>query len=190
MIDSTALDDPALLERARLPGRDGAEAFRMIFERHAPAVRRFAGGVLRDGPAADEATQETFVRAHAKLAALRDGTRLRAWLLGIARIVMLDARAQTRRELATGDPLAGEVDLGAGPEALLLDAEAEKVIADQLATLSGGRREAVILRLDQQLAYDEIALAMGWTLQKVKNEIHRARLQIRAALLAYLEGRS
>jgi len=31
---------------------------------------------------------------------------------------------------------------------------------------------------------------MGWTLQKVKNEIHRARLQLREQLLPYLEGRS
>ena len=190
MTDSTALDDPALLERARLPGRDGAEAFRMIFERHAPAVRRFAGGVLRDGPAADETTQETFVRAHAKLAVLRDGARLRSWLLGIARIVMLDAQAQSRREVVTDAPLGEAAAAGADPEAMVLDAEADKVIAAQLATLSGDRRAAVILRVDQHLGYDEIAETMGWSRQKVKNEIHRARLQIRAALLAYLEGRT
>ena len=35
----------------------------MIFHRHAPSVRRFVGDLLRDDAAADEATQETFVRA-------------------------------------------------------------------------------------------------------------------------------
>jgi RNA polymerase sigma-70 factor (ECF subfamily) len=183
------LDDPALLDRARGPGRSGAEAFRMIFERHAPAVRRFAGGVLRDGPAADEATQETFVRAHARLSSVRDGTRLRGWLLGIARIVMLDAQALQQREVASSTPIGGDVAGGGDPELTLLSAEADEVLAAQLAALSAERRAAVILRLDQHLSYDEIAQAMGWPLQKVKNEIHRARLQIRAALLAYLEDK-
>jgi RNA polymerase sigma-70 factor (ECF subfamily) len=185
--DSTALDDPALLALAR--GGD-AEAFGMIFQRHAPAVRRFAGGVLRDGAAADEATQETFVRAHAKLSALRDGARLRGWLLGIARIVMLDARSQERREVPSADPLGADASAEeeASPERLFLSAEADAVLAAELAKLSRERRAAVILRVDQHLSYGEIAEAMGWPLQKVKNEIHRARLEIRAALLAYLKG--
>jgi len=34
----------------------------------------------------------------------------------------------------------------------------------------------------------KIAAAMGWSLQKVKNEIHRARLQLRARLAGYLRG--
>jgi RNA polymerase sigma-70 factor (ECF subfamily) len=44
------------------------------------------------------------------------------------------------------------------------------------------------MRIDHDLGYGEIAEAMGWTLQKVKNEIHRARLQLRARLATYLEG--
>jgi DNA-directed RNA polymerase specialized sigma24 family protein len=42
------------------------------------------------------------------------------------------------------------------------------------------------MRLDHDLDYPEIAQAMGWALHKVKNEIHRARIGIRAALLEYL----
>ena len=40
-----------MVERARA---GESEAFRVIFERHAPAVRRFLGDLLRDAPAADE----------------------------------------------------------------------------------------------------------------------------------------
>ena len=49
-------------------------------------------------------------------------------------------------------------------------------------------RAALVLRIDHGLAYEEIASLMGWSLQKVKNEIHRARLQLRASLAGYLEG--
>src|SRR4029079_1637072 len=44
------------------------------------------------------------------------------------------------------------------------------------------RRAALLLRIDQDLDYPEIAEVMGWALHKVKNEIHRARIAIRSAL--------
>jgi RNA polymerase sigma-70 factor (ECF subfamily) len=56
-----------------------------------------------------------------------------------------------------------------------------------LADLSEDRRAALLMRIDHGLGYGEIAAAMGWTLQKVKNEIHRARLQLRASLAGYLQ---
>ncbi len=82
-----------LVERARA-GDD--KAFRAIFDRHAPAVRRFLYDLLRDRDSADEATQETFVRAHGRLAALRDEDKLVAWLFGIARHVYHEARRARR----------------------------------------------------------------------------------------------
>src|SRR3954466_10218507 len=79
----------ALLRRAR--AGDPA-AFRSLFEQHSPAVWRFLRDLFRDEAAADEATQETFVRAHGRLGALRDEARLASWLLGIARHVWLESR--------------------------------------------------------------------------------------------------
>ncbi len=171
-----------------------AEAFRVIFESHAPAVRRFLADVFRDASRADEGTQETFVRAHARLGSLRDGEKLLGWLLGIARMVSLEHLRSARRERPSlaaeseGDA-AVRVDRAPTPEAALLSREAEGVLDGALATLEADRRAALLLRLDHGLPYGEIAEAMGWTLQKVKNEIHRARLQLRAELSGYLEAR-
>ena len=50
------------------------------------------------------------------------------------------------------------------------------------------RKSALLLRLDHGLAYEDIAEVMGWSVAKVKNEIHRARLQLRAQLARYLGG--
>ena len=36
--------------------------------------------------------------------------------------------------------------------------------------------------------YEDIAPVMGWTLAKVKNEVHRARLELRTSLAGYLGG--
>ncbi|HUJ25392.1 MAG TPA: sigma-70 family RNA polymerase sigma factor [Myxococcales bacterium] len=157
----------------------------MLFERHAPAVRRFAGNLVRDPHDAGDVTQETFARAHGRLARLNDDARFRSWVLGIARIVALDLIGERRREQPPA--VTGQVvELDATPEAALLDGEAEKVLFEEMERLSADRRAVLLLRLDQELGYGEIAESMGWTLQKVKNEIHRARRQMRDGILRYL----
>lgn len=184
-----SLPEEALVDRAR--GGEG-DAFKMLFERHVSAVRRFLRDVLRDPAAADEATQETFVRAHSLLSKLEQRARVKAWLLGIARNVAFEHRRARRDEVELED---GEAPIEAvipspDPERLLLDRELEKHFDDALGRLSSHRRAALVLRLDHGLAYEEIAALMGWTLPTVKNEIHRARLKLREALLPHLGGRS
>jgi RNA polymerase sigma-70 factor, ECF subfamily len=180
-----SVDDAGLLTRAR--AGDGA-AFHAIFLRHGPSVRRFLGVLLRDETESDEATQETFVRAHQALGSLREPERLGKWLLGIARIVWLDHCGRQRR--LARYPLHLQEDAPApAADGRAMDAEASKVLAAALGKLSPERQAAVALRLDQGLGYNEIAEALGWPLHKVKNELHRARLAIRGELLDYLEGR-
>jgi RNA polymerase sigma-70 factor (ECF subfamily) len=181
--------DEEVLSRAQA---GDAEAFRVIFDREAPGVRRFLGDLLRDDGAADEGTQETFVRAHQRLCTLEQAAKLQGWLFGIARMVFLEHLRRKRRDgppaRAEEEPL--QIDRAPTPEAALLAAEADQVLDCALAGLTEERRAALLLRLDHGLGYGEIASAMGWTLQKVKNEIHRARLQLRAMLVGYLEGMS
>jgi RNA polymerase sigma-70 factor (ECF subfamily) len=184
-------DNANLLARAK----DGdAEAFRVIFHRQAPGVRRFLGDLLRDDAAADEGTQETFVRAHQRLATLEQPAALTGWLLGIARMVFFEHLRKKRRDghaqAPEEDGPSLQVDLAPNPEALLLKGEADRMLSGALDSLEGDRRAALLMRIDHDLPYGEIATAMGWPLQKVKNEIHRARLQLRERLQPYLEGRS
>ncbi|WP_233262150.1 RNA polymerase sigma factor [Vitiosangium sp. GDMCC 1.1324] len=172
-----------LLARAR---KGDPAAFRALFEQHSPAVWRFLRDLFRDDAAADEATQETFVRAHGKLGALRDDARLSSWLLGIARHVYLESRRTrgTHLDIASeeSEPLLAEALPSPTPEDLLLDRELEGLLAEALGELREERRSALLLRIDHGLAYEDIAQVMGWSLPKVKNEIHRARLQLRERL--------
>jgi len=68
-----------------------------------------------------------------------------------------------------------------------LESDRIRMLDGALADLDHERRSALLMRIDHGLGYGEIAEAMGWSLQKVKNEIHRARLQLRARLAGYLE---
>lgn len=176
-----------LLTRAR---RGDPAAFRGLFERHAPAVWRFLRDLFQDESAADEATQETFVRAHGRLGVLRDEARLSSWLLGIARHIYLESRRARGTHLditsEASEPLLEAARPSSTPEELLLDRELEGLLAEALGELREERRSALLLRIDHGLAYEDIAQVMGWSLPKVKNEIHRARLQLRERLAGHV----
>lgn len=168
-----------LIGRAR--GGDPA-AFRQIIERYGPAVHRLLVRLLGDRVSADESAQETFVRAHARILTLRDEDRLLPWLLGIARRVSLEQHRARRRTTSLDEVTHSTLDAVRTPESLLLTREAQEQVAAAIAELPAERRTALLLRVEQGLGYDAIAEALGWSLSKVKNEIHRARLELRAAI--------
>lgn len=178
---------------ARAVAGDGA-AFRKIFDSHVDRVRRFIRDILHSSEAVDEATQETFVRAHARLSTLKEPSKLTSWLLGIARLVALERLRSMKKERlhdafdeARDDspPLIGDCP---SPRAQLLTAEADQHLNRALGTLPALRRQALLLRIDHRLGYEEIASVMEWPVSKVKNEIHRGRLELRKLLVTYTKG--
>ncbi|MFL5321722.1 MAG: RNA polymerase sigma factor [Myxococcaceae bacterium] len=183
-VSAARLDDRTLLLRAR----DGdADAFRHVFDRHAPNVHRFLADLLGDSPAADEATQETFVRAYQKLHALKDEERLASWLYGIARHITLEHRRNRLRHPESSLDAAHEdapeaLHTGDNPESLLLSRESGELLNGALQKLPEDRRTVLLLRADHGLSYADIASLMDWSLAKTKVEIHRARGQLRTFL--------
>lgn len=178
--------DQLLIDRVRA---GDAAAFREVFRANAPAVRRFVRNLVGEDPPADEATQECFVRAHAALVGGAEVQRLLPWLLGVARNVVRE-----QRRLAKGRPLVAldgpELELRAStapdPERVLLGREADAALSRALEELADDRREALVLRVDQGLSYEDVAAVLGWNVARVKNEIHRARTQLRASLVEKL----
>lgn len=158
---------------------------RALFDAHAGAVRRFLGDLLRDAAASDEATQETFVRAHARLGTLADPARARAWLLGIARLVFLE-ELRRRRTRPVLEVVVDEPDDAPWPEQILLLAEARGRFDAALGRLAEERRAIFLMYSDHRLSYAEIAEIVGRDVTFVRNELHRARQALRAALGEYL----
>jgi RNA polymerase sigma-70 factor (ECF subfamily) len=183
---------PQTPDEALVPRAQGGEsaAFHALFERHVVAVRRFLLDLLRDPHAADDATQEAFARAHAQLEKLEEGSRFRPWILGIARNVAFEARrVRVHATLEEDEEAVPDAVIPApDPEAVLLDQELERHFTEALGLLSPRRRAALVLRLDHGLSYEEIAQQFGWSIPMVKNEIHRARLTLRAAMVPHLTG--
>lgn len=181
--------DELLVRRAQ---QGESAAFQALFERHVVAARRFLRDLLRDAHQADDATQEAFTRAHAQLAKLGDHDRFKPWLLGIARNVAFEAHRVRVHDVLDEEDGTGVPDAvipSPDPETTLLDRELEQHFTAALGLLGEKRRAALLLRVDHGLSYEEIAQTFGWSVPTVKNEIHRARLKLRAALLPHLGGR-
>lgn len=175
----------ALVERVR---SGEASAFRELFRSYAARVRRFVRNLVDSDAAADEATQECFVRVHAALTSGAEVQSLVPWLLGVARNVARE-QLRSRKKLVAleAEEVEQRVSPAPDPEALLLGREADALLSRALDGLSEERRAALVLRVDQGLSYDDIAAILGRNIARVKNEIHRARTQLRAAITARIE---
>lgn len=179
-------------QEARLASSDPAP-LAAVYSEHGPGIRRFLQGMLGDRAAADDALQETFARAFRRMDTLRNPERIAPWLFGIARNVALEARKARRRSgrLLHLEAEPREDHEGSDPhtpEAELLGREAARVVDRALERLSADRCAVLMLRLDHGLSYDDIAGLMGWSLGKVKIEIHRAREVLREELSGYEGG--
>lgn len=182
--DATAAER-ALIERVRA---GDSLAFREFFVAFAPRVRRFARNLVDTDAAADEVTQESFVRAHRAITGGAEVLRAAPWLLGVVRNVVREQHRARRNVIALDRTDAEERACPApDPEALLIGRETDEALSRALDTLSEERRVALVLRVDQALPYEDIAAILHWNIARVKNEIHRARMQLRAALSARLE---
>src|SRR5438874_1301552 len=78
--------------------------FHSVYERYAPAVRRFALFLSGDAAVADDITSETFVRAWTTFGAIRQST-IKAYLFTIARNLYIDGLRRDRRRAELDESL-------------------------------------------------------------------------------------
>lgn len=157
---------------------------------YARSIHRFLCDMLGNTSSARDATQETFVRAFQRLHTLESPERPAPWLYGIARNVCLEFRRARRRRRKVLDDKGIEIWEGNGaaedargsPEDHAIRSEALRLVDDAIGELSHDRRTVLLLRVDHDMSCEDIASAMGWSVSKVKVEIHRARQKLREAI--------
>ena len=168
------------------------EAFRLIFERYARPVLSFIYDLVGQRDLAEELTQETFVRAYKNLNSVRDETKLASWLFGIGRNVAREAIRARRREsqnVLEPDFADGRFEntTQVSPAQDLLHKELNLAMHDALALLDEDRRVVFVLKVFRQCSYQEIVEVTGFTLAKVKTDLHRARVEVRRRMGPFLE---
>jgi RNA polymerase sigma-70 factor, ECF subfamily len=168
------------------------EAFRLIFDRYSRPVLGFIFDMVGDRTLAEDLAQETFVRAFRGLSTLREETKLSTWLFGIARNCALEQLRARRRDAFNveidAEPAFELHDRARTPSGELLDKELSGVIQTALAKLDEDKRTVFTLKILQQRSYEEIAEITGFSVGKLKTDLHRARAEMRRRIGPYLGG--
>ena len=163
---------------ASLAAAGNRAAFGAIYERHHQAVYRYCRTITRDDEDARDALQATMLKAIDGI-----GTRPekpRAWLYRIAHNESVSLLR--RRERQDADPLSGAER---APDAPLEARERLRELLDDIGRLSERQRQVLLMRELGDLAYDEIATALGCSPAAAK----QAAFDARNALHELNEGR-
>ena len=187
-----AADDYTELVRSAAAG-DAIALDRLLLKAQAVAWR-FSTSVCGHAADAEDAMQEALIRTFRHVSRLRDPAAFRPWLYRTVRNACLmgrrkkvgePARLQSLDEVLPGPegPLHPDVaSPGKGPEELAANATLRRRIRAALERLPAPYRAIVFLREMEGLSTREVADVMGISEANVKQRLHRARVQLQAAL--------
>jgi RNA polymerase sigma-70 factor (ECF subfamily) len=162
-------DEAALLQAGRTGNR---AALGQLLALHERALVAFCLGILGNIEDAEDAAQETFLRALQGLASFRGEAGFRTWLFRIAVNLCLRWKAARRPTEPWDDERESTTSDSPTPEAIALGR-----LRRMEALGSLPRRQRVIFLLKEWEGWSaaEIAQAMGWNEMRVRNELSKAR---------------
>ena len=161
------------------------EAFAELVSEHRQVLLAHARKKLFSSEAAEDALQETLIRAYRALPRFNGQYKLGPWLHRIMANVCVDEINRRRRDSERVDKVASQPSARAAApsveEELGLDFDdAELNIA--LNNLPATHREALELRFVDELAYSEVAASVGASEENVRARVSRAKASVRSAL--------
>ncbi len=172
-------------------------AFNQLVQRHERAVFSVCLRLLRDVGLAEDAGQDTFLKAWNAIDSFRGGL-VRPWLLKIATNRSYDIlRANVRRpsqsldaELFETEPEWTSQAQGTEyPESFAVRSELSVFLEQALSALPDDQRLAIVLSDVQGYGYEEISQIMGVAIGTVKSRISRGRSRLREELQQKSESR-
>lgn len=179
LFSEAGMPDAELVVRARA---GDAGALRDLVERYYDACWRYAYRMLGDRADAEDAAQETFLRAMAALADYEERAQFRQWLFTIlvnqCRNALV-ARARRQHRFVSSDDLPVH-DLRRG--AIDPPAIADDELAQAVARLEPEQREALLLRFGEGMDYAQMSLATGASQSALKMRVKRACDRLRRML--------
>jgi RNA polymerase sigma-70 factor (ECF subfamily) len=184
------LSDEQLLDLARRGEQTG---YRHIMQRYNRRLYRTARSILGDHAEAEDAVQETYVRAFQHLASFRGDSGLGTWL---TRITINEALGRKRKQKATVElshleraetqgearviPFPGISETN--PEAEVGNREMRRLIERAVDALPEVFRVVFVLREIEQMSVEETARQLDLKPETVKTRLYRARRLLRADL--------
>jgi RNA polymerase sigma-70 factor, ECF subfamily len=171
-IEGVRADESELL-RAGLAG--DLAALDQLLALHKRPLLGLCCGILGHADDAEDAVQETFLRALRGLASFRGDAAFSTWLFRIAVNVCLRWKARRRLTEPWDEEHAALMPGTTSPEALALG---HLRVMEALSSLPPERRAVLLLKEREGWSVAEIALTMRWKEKRVRNELYKARLAL------------
>lgn len=188
----TADDDLALVHATK---SGDIAAFEELVKRYDRKLFRIAQHLMRNREDAEDAVQESFLKAFQHLGQFREDAKFSTWLIRIAMnqsLMMLRKRRPTAEvsidndfELEDGNLPIQVEDWAPNPEELYRAAELREILRSTLQELGPGLRVVFVLRDIEGFSVEQTAEALQLSLAAVKARSFRARLQLRERLSRY-----
>lgn len=185
------LDDPDV--RLMLEFQKGSKAsLEALMHKYYPRLLNFIYRFLGSREAAEDITQEVFVRVYKSASCYRPKAKFQTWVFTIARNLSLNELRRSKKACVsleeTFSSEDGEVkrqveDLnGEDPDMELIRKEKAAAVKAAIHDLPENQRTAVILRRYEDFSYEEIARAMNVSVQAVKSLLSRAKENLKNKL--------
>lgn len=166
------------LSQAVVNAQNGDEqAFTLLVEAYQRPVFNLCYRMLGEARDAEDAAQETFLRAYKALRSYDRQRPFSTWLLSIAAHHCIDQIRRRRYPLVSVEelPVPDLPDGAPGLEAGLSRREEQQRVRQLLAALEPTDRAAVVMYYWYDFSYEEIGQMLKLTLSAVKSRLHRAR---------------
>jgi len=176
-----AIFEPGALE-PNLEGlvKGDREAFAQLVLFYNEALYRWVARLTGNSHAAEDLVQDTFVRAYQAITRLRPDTNLKAWLFRIAHNLYANWVRDRKGKNAT---LPTEVfDSHSGPEELAQENETSRRLQQGIDKLPEEWKIALLLRIQEDMAFREIAVALGTTEETARWRVYKARQKLMETL--------
>ena len=191
--------DQSLIE-ACLAGR--REAFGQLVERYQHRLFHSLVHLLGSTEDAQDAAQDALILAFEKLGTFRGESQFYSWLFRIAynsavsskrkpgsskrKTGPMSVSLEARRDASGLEP--ADLNPSTEPSFGLDVSDRQRLVQQALGELSDELREAIVLKEVEQMSYEEIAEVVGIPLGTVRSRIHRARMELRQKLAAFIEA--
>jgi RNA polymerase sigma-70 factor (ECF subfamily) len=163
-------DEPQLIARAQA-GDTGA--FEQLAQRYAAAIYRVAVNMLRQHEEAEDARQETFLRAYRHLKTFRGEVRFVTWLYAITTNCCLKRATRIRVFVELDEDMLA-IDAQANPAEVVQTRIEQYRVRRVLASLAPPDRLLIILKHLEGMSHDEIAHILHCSVESSRSRLTRA----------------
>ena len=181
-------NERTLLDQARVGNH---EAFETLIKHYDKKILRLTFRITGNREDADDALQESFMKAYLNLGLFHGDSRFYTWL---ARIAVNEALTKLRKHVnhrqvsLEENPPQCFVDSAETPEQRCARAERRRLLSQAVEELEPSLRAAIALRYGDELSNAEIGRRLNLSVPAVKSRLMRARMRLRQQLWQHVDG--